>query len=49
MMLQLPIGLTKNQIFNSLNEKFFGNKIDELRYGENPHQKSSIYYTDQKN
>ena len=28
---------------------FFGNKIDELRYGENPHQKSSIYSTDQKN
>ena len=28
---------------------FFGNKIDELRYGENPHQKSSIYSMDPQN
>ena len=25
---------------------FFGRKINELRYGENPHQKSSIYISD---
>ena len=28
---------------------FFGKKINELRYGENPHQKSSIYTSDLKN
>jgi len=28
---------------------FFGEKVDELRYGENPHQKSSIYSMNQKN
>ena len=27
---------------------FFGKKISELRYGENPHQKSSIYLSDIK-
>ncbi len=27
---------------------FFGKKINELRYGENPHQKSSIYLSDIK-
>ena len=27
----------------------FGNKISELRYGENPHQKSSIYLNDLSN
>ena len=28
---------------------FFGKKINELRYGENPHQKSSIYINSLKN
>ena len=28
---------------------FFGKKISQLRYGENPHQKSSIYVTSLKN
>ena len=28
---------------------FFGKKIQKLRYGENPHQKSSIYVSDLKN
>ena len=28
---------------------FFGEKISQLRYGENPHQKSSIYISDLKN
>ena len=28
---------------------FFGKKISELRYGENPHQKSSIYINSLKN
>ena len=28
---------------------FFGEKINQLRYGENPHQKSSIYISDLKN
>ncbi len=28
------------------NKTFFGKKIHELRYGENPHQKSSIYSND---
>ena len=28
---------------------FFGKKIDQLRYGENPHQKSSIYINSLKN
>ena len=28
---------------------FFGKKIQQLRYGENPHQKSSIYINDLKN
>ena len=27
---------------------FFGKKIDKLRYGENPHQKSSIYFSSLK-
>jgi len=28
---------------------FFGKRINQLRYGENPHQKSSIYLSDLKN
>ena len=28
---------------------FFGKKINQLRYGENPHQKSSIYINSLKN
>ena len=28
---------------------FFGKKINQLRYGENPHQKSSIYVNSLKN
>ena len=28
---------------------FFGKKTHQLRYGENPHQKSSIYISDFKN
>ena len=28
---------------------FFGEKVNELRYGENPHQKSSIYISDINN
>ena len=27
---------------------FFGKKINQLRYGENPHQKSSVYISDYK-
>ncbi len=30
-------------------QTFFGKKISELRYGENPHQRSSIYINDLKN
>ena len=29
--------------------KTFGKKINQLRYGENPHQKSSIYVNSLKN
>ena len=28
---------------------FFGEKVNELRYGENPHQKGSIYISDLNN
>ena len=33
----------KLQIKFPMRKTFFGKKIDQLRYGENPHQKSSIY------
>ena len=36
----------KNGIQYPDRKTFFGKKIDDLRYGENPHQSSSIYSTD---
>ena len=46
MTLWFLIGLIKNWKLNFLKEKQFLVKIENLRYGENPHQSSSIYVND---
>ena len=44
MMLQFQITLMKFTKNDFPQKKiFFGNLIEKLRYGENPHQKSAIY------
>ena len=43
----MQIGLITNLKLNFLKEKtIFGRKLQQLRYGENPHQQSSLYVSD---
>ena len=38
----------RNMGLKFLKKNFFGKKIDQLRYGENPHQKGSLYISSLK-